>query len=42
MSIGAMAKELGLREMGDALEYSRQFQDQARRPGGIRPAARKP
>jgi predicted amidohydrolase len=48
MSIGAMAKELGLREMGDALEYSRQFQDQARRPeSGRRPenlerARRKP
>jgi predicted amidohydrolase len=38
LSIGAMVKELGLREMSDALEYSRQIQDQARRPGGIKEA----
>jgi predicted amidohydrolase len=32
MSIGAMIKQLGFREMASALEYSRQLQDQARRP----------
>jgi hypothetical protein len=36
MSIGAMIQQLGLREMHDAVETSRQLQDKARRPGGIR------
>jgi predicted amidohydrolase len=41
MSIGDMAKQLGLREMSAAVEYSRQLQDQARRPAGIKPEAGK-
>ena len=34
MSIGTMIKQLGLREMSEALEYSRGLQDKARRPVG--------
>jgi predicted amidohydrolase len=41
MSVGAMVKELGLREMAEALEYSRGLQDKARRPGVFKQEARK-